>query len=262
MGIILIIYGILSLIWLNQFWRKYWWGGGLLIVSLIFVPIAYQNLTLVQVTVLSAKSEPIVVIQDRGKASLINLGDEQTIKYTILPFLAQQGINHLTRVVTFNSQAIQDWIFLNPYVSVDKFVYSVGKKQPNSQKISVNKKLKLGSTSIQILDNNPPLINFQVNQQSWLWLTDDSISQNSLKNETIIPSQIILWSGNNISLNWVKQINPQVAISASSFIPKTVRQELQKQGIKLYWTRQNGAIQWTPRQGFKTTLIQTENNIF
>ncbi len=262
LGMMLIIYGILILIWLNKFWQRYWWGGGILIVGLICLPIIYQNLTLIQVTILAAKSDPVVVIQDRGKVSIINLGNKQTIKYTILPFLAQQGINHLAGIMTFDSTTIQNWILLNPDVSVDQFVYIFGENKPNYQKILLEKTLKLGSTSIQVLENQPTLIKFEINQQSWLWLTNSHKTQNKRTKLKTIPSQILLWSDNYLPLNWVKKINPDVVISASSYIPKFVRQELQNQGIKLYWTRQDGAIKWTQKHGFKINSIETQNNFW
>ncbi|HAC63072.1 MAG TPA: competence protein ComEC, partial [Cyanothece sp. UBA12306] len=260
LGVMLGIYVILVLIWLNQWWQSYWKLGLSLILGLIIIPITYHNLTLVQVTILAAKPHPVVVIQERGNVSLINLGDKKTIKYNVLPFLTQQGINNINAILVFNSDNIQDWRELNPHVNVANFFHIFGKNQPNSQKISAEKTLGLGSTSMELLTRQPLLVKFQTNDQSWLWITDKINKYQSAKKLFNLQSLVLLFSGKSLSLNTLIELKPKVAITNSYFVPKKVRQELEKRKIELYWTRQDGAIQWQPKQGFQRTLITGEKN--
>lgn len=262
LGVMLLIYVILVLIWLNPFWQRYWKLAALFSLGLIILPIIYQNLTLIKVTILEAKSNPVVVIQDRGKVSLINLGNEEAIKYTILPFLSQQGINKIHAVLVFDSQSIRDWLIVNPYITVDRFFHNVGETQSNSQQLSSGQILRLGSTFIEFLASQPLLVSFKVSHQSWLWITENVQKQTFLQKALNIPNSVVLWSGKSVSLNQLIKLNPKVAIANSSYIPKKVRQELQTRNIDFYWTRQNGAIQWTPNKGFITTVISAEQNEF
>jgi len=94
LGVLLTIYGLLILVSLNQWWRRRWWLTLLLGFSLLIVP-AIHNSNQLKITVLAARESQIIVIQDRGKTTLINSGSNNQAKYTVLPFLAQQGINQI-----------------------------------------------------------------------------------------------------------------------------------------------------------------------
>ena len=79
---LIIIYSILVTIWLNKRFQKYWHIGALIIIGLIIIPIIYKNITLLKITVLEGNKVPIIVMQNRGKVTLINVGSETDIKYT------------------------------------------------------------------------------------------------------------------------------------------------------------------------------------
>jgi competence protein ComEC len=51
-----------------------------------------------------------------------------------------------------------------------------------------------------------------------------------------------------------------VAIASSQTVDLTVAKLLQKAKIPLYWTGRDGAIQWTPHDGFETTLEETNKD--
>jgi competence protein ComEC len=63
--------------------------------GVIVIPVWQAKASLFQVTLLPTAGEPVLVIQDQGKVTLVNSGDDETIRFTVLPFLQQQGINEL-----------------------------------------------------------------------------------------------------------------------------------------------------------------------
>jgi competence protein ComEC len=69
---ILTIYTLIILVWLVRWWQKRWWFASLIAVSLVLIPVWHSANTLFRITILAADTEPIVVIQDRGKVTLIN----------------------------------------------------------------------------------------------------------------------------------------------------------------------------------------------
>jgi competence protein ComEC len=111
LGLMVAIYALMGLVWFSSWWQKRWWLVGLFALTLLIVPLTYQQLTRVQVTVLAANQEPVVVIQDQGKVALINSGDADTATYTVLPFLKQQGINliDLAVALTTESSPTEGW---------------------------------------------------------------------------------------------------------------------------------------------------------
>src|SRR4028118_152694 len=62
-------------------------------MGIIVLPAWHVQASLFQITLLATSGEPVFVIQERGEVALINSGDENTVRFTVLPFLQQQGIN-------------------------------------------------------------------------------------------------------------------------------------------------------------------------
>lgn len=85
-GQMLAIYGLLSLVLLLKWWQKRWLFASAIAVGLIFIPVWHSANNLFRVTLLASGQEPIVVIQNKGKITLINSGHEETGTLTILPF--------------------------------------------------------------------------------------------------------------------------------------------------------------------------------
>ncbi|GBF81837.1 ComEC/Rec2 family competence protein [Aphanothece sacrum] len=256
--VLIIIYVLLGLVWLNQYWRSRWPLVGLLIISLITFPLIFQNLTLVKVTILTAKPDPIVVIQNRGKIAIINLGDQQTIKYTLVPFLSQQGINNIPLAIAFNEENIKDWLNINAIPTVDKFLSPSGTPKKNTQSMLIGENIRIGSTQIKLLANEPLILWWQIENQSWLWInsqdTNGKIPQKYLDNSP----KILLGSQKSIPMSWLRQIQVKAVILNTPFIPNKLKRQLQRNKIKMYPIQQEGAIEWTPKKGFQTRLVNQE----
>lgn len=259
-GLMLVIYGLMLLPWLSMWWRKHWQLIGLLAISLVILPIIYSRLTLIQVTVLNGKSAPTIVIQDRGTVTLVNSGDATNAKYTIVPFLAQQGINYIDAAIAFQSsgQLMTGWTEIENNLPVGKFFSNFSTESQQFQRLSPEKSIKIGNTSIELINAIPPVLQLQIQQKQWLLLTTGTWTGIIPQLPVILTPQVLLWSGKQLDREWLNVIAPEVAIAVSRYVDRPTRRELKTAGIKLYWTGRDGAIQWTPPGKFEKNSGDSE----
>ena len=237
LGVMLIIYICLTLICFNLWFRQRWHLVGLFILTLILIPIIYQHLTLTQVTVLATKSQPVIIIQNRGNTLLINGEEPATARYTVLPFLRQEGINQIQGAITVNNSA--QFSTISESIPIKKTL-----------NLSQLEKFNLGEITGQLLEKN--LFKFQVKNQSWLWIVNPKIPVNLSQEFSPL---VLLWQGSNLDKQWLESIRPQTAIAVTTNLSRNVRNQLRKARIKTYWTGRDGAIQWTAKNGFQPFLI-------
>lgn len=100
----LAIYALIISVWLMRWWQQRWWFATVIAVGLVLIPVWHSASSLFKITVLAADTEPVLVIQNQGRVTLINSGDEGTGRYTILPFLQQQGVNQIDWAIASNFQ--------------------------------------------------------------------------------------------------------------------------------------------------------------
>jgi competence protein ComEC len=274
LGLVIILYGLIGLVWLNSWWRSRWWLVLLFAVTLIIVPISYSRLNLIQVTVLATKQEQVVVVQDRGKVILINSGEANTAKYTVLPFLTQQGINRIDCGLALDNRSRfqKGWSLINASLPIKSFV---GDLTPQSainidrtKLISADETISFGSTNIRLVSNDPAVVQLQIQNHTWLILSSSIIEKQTdvakyIQQNNLTPSSLILlWSGEKVPKEWLKVLKPRVAIASTTKIEESVQPQLQQQQTQLYWTGYHGAIQWIPQTGFETNVVKKEDNSF
>ena len=254
LGILLTIYGLLISIWLNRKCRKHWRSLLLFIVTIIIVPIAYRNFNLTQITFLPTQPEPAIVIQDRGKTILIDSG-KPNFQYTVLPFLTQQGINHLDYYIEPNQTAFS-LATISDRLSIDNVISST--KDINS---SENLERNIATDTFKIyIEPQLPILKIETATEIWLLLgiqlnssqIANYIKQNSLnrKSLTLIGSSI---SSDLLSLNpkYVVSLHPAATI---------YRQNLASIGV---YNLKEGMLTWTPRDKFGFTKSKSSfNSIF
>ena len=113
---------------------------------------------------------------------------------------------------------------------------------------------------IQKLNENLPLLQLSLADQNWWLVTDitSPISENNLPKKQ--SPDVLIWSGKSLEPTWLDKFKPKTAIAVSRFVDQKTRDLLEKEGIRLYVTGIEGAIQWTPKKGFDTNLF-AENSL-
>ncbi|MDJ0728188.1 MAG: hypothetical protein QNJ38_24100, partial [Prochloraceae cyanobacterium] len=262
LGILIIIYGLIILVWLNKFWQKRSHLAILFALILIVIPIFYERSQLVQITILAAKQAQIIVVQNQGKVILINSGDRNTVRYVILPFLLEQGIDRIDCGIALDSDSDLDlnngWSEITKNIAIASFLINSNwsetfENNPNliPNQLVLNKTLSIGNTKIELLGKEQPLLELEVLNRKWLIMEGNQKIE--LKKLPKKP-EFLLWSSRSISENLLLTIAPETAIASSSWVTKKTQEQIEKKQIKLYWTGRDGAIQWTPDLGLTTTL--------
>ena len=136
-------------------------------IALIIVPVWHRQTTIFQVTALQTRGQPVLVIQDRGKVTLINNGDENTARYTILPFLRQQAINQIDwGIATRNPGSRSGWYLMMEQVGVTTFASSVPPSATltsvlqdsngSYNELPVGEIVEIGTISVKVVQAEPP----------------------------------------------------------------------------------------------------------
>ncbi|BCL35056.1 ComEC/Rec2 family competence protein [Nostoc sp. MS1] len=274
---LLSIYALISLVWLVGWWQKRWWFAGLIGFGLVLFPAWHSASTLLRITVLEAGAEPVVVVQDRGTVTLINSGDEGTGRFTILPFLQQQGVNQIDWAIATDFQGNNNnaWLEVLQRLQVKNF-YTYATNKENSltdqaipqvlqqqkgiyQVLPVGQTINLGSTIAQLI-NEQPILQLQLFGQSWLLVGDVEPKEvERIMKTGAWPSPQVLWCNAESLKDLVTILKPQVAIASSGNVESKVVSELSSIPTKIFVTGQDGAIQWTPNGAFESFTQVSES---
>jgi competence protein ComEC len=276
------IYGLFGLIWWQPRWQRYWGIAVALGISLVAIPVGYAQATLSQVTVLATAKEPTIVIQDRGRVMLVNSVREEEAAFTVLPFFKQQGINRIDGAIAADSEAshLAGWYRVSKDIPVKVLYKSPGFEQmvklatranPTATTLahpaqylplSVNQTVAIDAISTRLISSAPLVLQLQIHNQSWLLLGALPVAdQQRLVAAKVLPTaQVLWWSGQGLTPQLLAQVQPDVAIAASTIPPQTATQ-LQKQGATVYSIDRDGAVQWNARQGFRATLASNDDAI-
>lgn len=243
------LYGLLLLVTFHPFWQRRWHIALAIALVAILIPLwAGANLT--QVTVLAAR-EPVMVIRDRGRITVINGGDAKTARFTLLPFLQQSGINQIHWAIVPNSQSPDEgWQTLSQQLSVTS---------PTT--LPLNQPVKYGAIQATLLRDQPTVAQLTIHNQTWLWLNSLSATEQERlsKSGTLPQAQVVWWVGKTLNPELVSQIQPQVAIATTATLDSDTLSQLQQAGVTLYYTGRDGAIQWTKERGFQTAVDASDN---
>ncbi|WP_446360176.1 ComEC/Rec2 family competence protein [Coleofasciculus sp. G2-EDA-02] len=277
---LLLLYGLIGITCISSRVQLRGLLAGMIALTIVVLPIWQTQLEQFQVTVLAADQEQVVVIQDHGQVTLINSGETDTANFTILPFLQKQGINQVDWAVAVDSQPLlrSGWVSILESLPVKRF-YDLAHSEPlpndtqaiaqavQSQNgiyevVSTEQRLAVGSTgsgektTLELIKAQPPVVQLQIKDQVWLLLADMAPDeQNQFAQTGNLPQiQVLLWSGEPLTPRLVEGLKPDVAIALAEIIEPQAAKVLQNAQVELYWTGRDGAIQWTPEQGFETTL--------
>lgn len=261
LGVLFTIYGLLLLTWLNKQWSKNWRWILLSVITLITIPIGYQHFNLTQITILPIQPEPVIVIQDRGKEILINSGQANKFKYQVLPFLTYQGINNLDYLINLDQQFLLNSVKKSSHISIKKIFTPL--KPPIENQINSNFSIQTNSFLISG-DLQNSLIKLETATEIWLILGKTKLDiveiQQYIQHNQIQDKPINLISS-HISSEWL-ELKPKNILSLS-LSKKIIRQNTPMTNSNFYNLKHQGAVSWTPKDGFRSATDELSfNSIF
>ncbi len=256
LSVLLAVYGLFLLVLLNNWWRKHLKLVLLGVLTLIIVPVTYHHLNLTQITVLPAHPEPIIVIQDRGKVVLINTGEPKDIKYSLLPFLTNQGINQINYAISspgFES----NWSAISDRLSIEHLVSNLNSKPLstpfNNQAVQFERVVATKSLTMSF-DTQLSILKLDTAMNTWLILDNTKPDADRLQQYIQASSnqKPLILVGTKIEAAWLK-LQPQ-SIIASDQPQEITRQDTDK--IQVY-NLQDGVVHWTPDDGIDSLVTDT-----
>ncbi|MEG4327761.1 ComEC/Rec2 family competence protein [Microcoleus sp. herbarium5] len=249
-------------------------------ISIIVLPAWHVQSSLFQVTLLATSGEPVLVIQDRGKVALINSGDENTVRFTVLPFLQKQGVNSVNFAIATHGHLglsggwgkllerlpIKTFYDNNAPKQIHRgnnqeFITAVQSRQGVYFPLETNSTVDLGSTRLQLVNAEIPVVELLVGNRTWLLVGEmtPEAQKKLAATGTLKPAQVLWWSGKALTAELLGAVGPQVAIASANEIDPETAAQLRQSKTQIFWTGRDGALQWTPAGGFKTTLESEEN---
>jgi len=139
---------------------------------------------------------------------------------------------------------------------IDQLPKAIQSQKGKYQKVTVGEEMTVGSTVMKLISAEPPVLQLQINGQTWLILgrLAPDAQKKLVKTGNLPPTQVLWWSGKSLAPELLEALQPQVVIASSNTIaPETAQLLLESETI-FYFTGRDGAIQWTPYDGFETTL--------
>lgn len=271
---LLAIYGLIILAWLQPWWQRRWWLAGVIGFILVLLPVWRTQVTMFRVTVLATEAEPVLVVQEHGQITLINSGDADTARFTVLPFLQQQGINQINWAIATNALSSSDgWLEILKRMPVKNFYNHVASSDPTSNSrilravqahwgehhfLSAGQTVSAGSTTVQLINTPAPMLQLKIQDQTWLLLELKPNEQNKLDITQLPRVQVLCWSG-AVTPDLLKAIKPIVAIASSATLDSNTVSMLRQSKTQVFLTGRDGAIQWTPEEKFAATIVAPEN---
>lgn len=294
------LYGLYGLVWRHPQWQRRWWVAATISLSLVMIPMGYTYASTVQTTVLATSGAPTLVVQNKRDVMVVAAGDEADANYTVLPFLRQQGINRINWAIapTLDPDSAAGWFRILQAQSVQTFLenpefgkllqssaQSTGSSRETAQlkaagfihQATLNQLRdrhgryvpfipqhieSVGANQIKLIHTHPLALELQIADQRWLLLEDLSAeaAQVLVQNQSLSPVQVVWWSGSELGESILQTLQPRVAIASEPISPTTAAW-LQNHQVEVYIISRDGAVQWTPQAGFRTTLPSSRHEI-
>lgn len=264
------LYGLFLCVWFWQGWQKYWRVGSLLALGLIVVPVWQAQNFGFEATILADTPVPIMVVQEQGTTTLLNVGDQRTTNLTVLPFLRQQGVNQIEWGIATDTWLGTEsgWSALVAQVPVETFSSLPGSAADQATlplpkrgalqflPLQPQAAAAVGSTEITLIRASPLALQLRIGDWDWLLLSSWSPEQLTwLKtSRRLVNPQVLWWNGQGLTAEFISLLEPQTLIVSSQTISPEVITWLQTQNISWFWTERDGALRWTPQRQFERTL--------
>lgn len=259
-----------------------WWIAGFFAIASVAFPVWLTKASVFQATILATPGEPVLVIQDRGQVVLVNSGDENTVRFVVLPFLAKQGVNQVNWAVATHSYLglRNGWLKIlerlpiqtfydNPHPqpmsssSNQEFLSALQLRQGVYSPFPINQMIQIGSVQVELINAESPVLQLQIGPQMWLLLEDiKPASQKKLvATGSLKDIQVLWWTGESLSAELLQVVKPEIAIASANAIDPETEALLRLANVQIFWTGRDGALVWKPAGGFKTTLESDEEDV-
>jgi len=262
------LYGLFLVVWLGRGWQRHWPVVTCVALSLMGVPVWQSHTAELQATILADTPVPILVVQEQGTTTLLNVGDRRTANLTVLPFLRQRGVNQIEWAIATDTWlgARSGWPELMAQIPVKTFSplpdstdlvnLKRFKKAPQLLPLQPGPLISVGSLGTSLIRSQPLALQFTVGKGDWLLLSGWNPEQLTwLKtSRRFAKPQVLWWSGQGLSPEFISLLEPQTLIVSSRTISPKVISWLQSRNIPWFWTERDGALRWTPQQQFERTL--------
>jgi competence protein ComEC len=257
--LVLLYLGIL-MVWQLPWWQKRWRLVLIASVLLIAIPLAVVKSQEFKITALAAREERILVIQRGFQTALIDTGNSNTARFTVLPFLTSEAVNNLDRAIALQAGGANEkgWQTLRSSLSINQLDHADQKfaKIAGLQTAPLLQSQSLLGGKSNLLLTQAPLLEIEIGGQRWLIGGELQIDQQRELSapSKLQPVQAIYWSGGMLTDKFIQAIRPQVAIAATMTPNPETIQNLEKLGTKVFVTGRDGAVQWTAERGFQPLL--------
>jgi competence protein ComEC len=253
-----LLYGAILFVWLRPWAKKRWILVTLAATLAIAIPLWIGKIQELKITALASGDDRVLVIQHRYRTTLIDSGDSDTARFTVLPFLTAEGVNSVEQAISLNGSypAQKGWQTLANTLAIDKLATAIDYPTPPervpTESLKVSQPLIFGAGKANLLVANPPLMEFEIDRQRWLVGSNIQLDRQRELSTTqkLQPILALYWPGGTLTEQFIKVIQPQIAIASTSNPDPETIQKLEKLGTKVFITGRDGAIQWTASKGF------------
>lgn len=268
------LYAIYLLVWGLAGLHRRWWVAAIICVGLVAIPAGAAVMSRLAVTVLDTADEPMLIVQHRSRAGLIGSLSLEDVQFTVLPFLRQQGVNRVNWAIApdLTTCHTAGWMQLVRHVPVQSFYFAPGAcpapknstppdKQQLIQQIQVrggqihplplNQAVQLGDLAVRKVSQEPLALRFQIADQIWLLIRGSrTVSLEPLLPQLATLTTVLWWDGVKLDAQTLSTVRPQQAIATRP--PNDAAEAwFSTQAVPLHIVTQQGAIQWTPKTGFR-----------
>lgn len=275
---LLMVYTLILLVWWLRWQGKRLWFAGSLVLILVIIPIGNSANNLFRITILAAEEEPIMVIQDQGNVTVLNSGNYGMGKLMLAPFLQQQGINKIDWAISSNFQSSDTnaWLEImdklpirvffdysqTPEIAItSKAIHQELQKQKGIyQHLSLGQMVSTDSYMAQLVNKEIPILQMQIRGQLWLFIGNRNQSElEELIKLGKLPRPQVLWHAGQSLKKLLETLEPKVAITVNANLRHGDSLAVSKMKTQVFFTEQDGAVQWTPDGKLEAFIQDTEN---
>ncbi len=251
--LLIAIYSAMVILWKQTPWQRYGGYVALAIAALIFLPAAYRQTHIEQVTALSTGDQPVLVVQHRGQTGLVNSGGESTAQMTVLPFLQQQGINklHWGLATTQDRPEENGWGNLGDRLDTHHRYHLQGLATPGP---TLTEPQHFGPVTLAPIHEAAASI--EIGKTHWLLLPSSkpAIQEAVLDDSKATSAEVLWWNGGGLSREFVHRLRVKGAIAYGKKLNAKTQKALEAKGVQVFWIKRDGAVRWISGQGFQTHL--------